>query len=124
MAEAPDPADTIGEIDRDVPVVPRPGDLWTIGSHRLLCGDATDAAAYARLLDSQKAQIVFTDPPYNVPIDGHVSGQGRARLPHKTSRNSGKDPSGARIVRVSDRRQSFLPVADNYFCRLSESPIV
>ncbi len=60
----------------DGPAVTRPGDLWAIGEHRLLCGDATDPAAYAALLDGDRAQMVFTDPPYNVPVDGHVCGLG------------------------------------------------
>jgi DNA modification methylase len=61
------------------PAVTRPNDLWDLGPHRLLCADARDAAAYARLLDSANAEFVFTDPPYNVPIDGHVCGLGRIR---------------------------------------------
>jgi DNA modification methylase len=59
--------------------VTRSGDLWLLGNHRLLCGDARDGAAYATLLEDTKAQFVFTDPPYNVPIDGHVCGLGRIR---------------------------------------------
>ena len=74
-----DPADTISPIDGDLPVVSRPGDLWAIGPHRLLCADALDGSAYTRLLGGQKAQVVFVDPPYNVPIEGHVSGLGRNR---------------------------------------------
>jgi 16S rRNA G966 N2-methylase RsmD len=77
--EAPDPADEPSELDPDAPIVSRPGDLWKIGPHCLLCGDALDGAIYARLLGKQKARMVFVDPPYNVPIDGHVSGLGRAR---------------------------------------------
>jgi hypothetical protein len=61
------------------PAVTRPGDLWQLGAHRLLCADARDPAAYVRLLEGTKADFVFTDPPYNVPIDGHVCGQGRIR---------------------------------------------
>jgi DNA modification methylase len=57
----------------------RPGDLWMLGHHRLLCGDARDPGAYADLLGGSKAEFVFTDPPYNVPIDGHVCGLGRIR---------------------------------------------
>ncbi len=57
----------------------RTGDLWQLGGHRLLCGDATQTKAFARLMDGAKAQMVFTDPPYNVPIDGHVCGLGRVR---------------------------------------------
>jgi len=59
------------------PVVSRPGDLWRLGKHRLLCGDARDPAAYDRLLAGAKARLIFTDPPYNLPIDGHVGGLGR-----------------------------------------------
>jgi hypothetical protein len=61
------------------PPVSRADDLWVLGAHRLLCGDARSAPAYAKLLDGQTADLVFTDPPYNVRIDGHVSGLGRVR---------------------------------------------
>ncbi len=59
--------------------VSRAGDLWGLGRHRLLCGDARESADYERLLDGAKVDLVFTDPPYNVPIDGHVCGLGRIR---------------------------------------------
>ena len=61
------------------PAVTQTGDLWLLGSHRLLCGDARDQAAYDHLLAGAKAEFVFTDPPYNVAIDGHVCGLGRVR---------------------------------------------
>lgn len=61
------------------PAVTKPDDLWTLGSHRLLCADARAEASYAELLGGTKAEFVFTDPPYNVPIDGHVCGLGRIR---------------------------------------------
>jgi len=77
--EEADPADEVTALDPKTPVVSRPGDLWEIGPHRLLCGDALDAAAYARVLTGRRAQMVFVDPPYNVPIEGHVSGLGRTR---------------------------------------------
>ena len=47
--------------------VSRKGDLWILGSHRLLCGDARCEADYARLLDGQTADLVLTDPPFNCP---------------------------------------------------------
>ena len=47
-------------------LVSRPGDVWILGGHRLLCGDATVAASYARLLGDTTVDMVFTDPPYNV----------------------------------------------------------
>jgi len=61
------------------PPVSRVGDLWTLGRHRVLCGDATDRASYAELLDSEEAAVVFTDPPYNLEIDGNVTGLGAVR---------------------------------------------
>jgi DNA modification methylase len=61
------------------PAVTLSGDLWELGPHRLLCADARQPAAYVQLLDNAKAEFVFTDPPYNVPIDGHVCGLGRIR---------------------------------------------
>ncbi|MDP3740414.1 MAG: DNA methyltransferase [Hyphomonadaceae bacterium] len=72
-------ADRQPEIDPDRPVITRPGDLWMLGRHRLLCGDATKSESFARLLDGEKAQMVFTDPPYNVRIDGHVCGLGSVK---------------------------------------------
>lgn len=75
-APADPEADEIPE-PTDGPVVSRHGDLWLLGKHRLLCADARDPAAYERLLAGEKAQLVFTDPPYNVPIDGNVTGKGR-----------------------------------------------
>jgi DNA modification methylase len=59
--------------------VTQPGDLWILGQHRLLCGDAREQSCYDALLEGVAAQLVFTDPPYNVKIDGHVCGLGRIR---------------------------------------------
>lgn len=71
------PADRIPPL-QTVPVT-RSGDLWILGRHRLLCGDARQAEDYSRLMGGKAADIVFTDPPYNVPIDGNVCGSGRVR---------------------------------------------
>ncbi|MDX8444457.1 site-specific DNA-methyltransferase [Mesorhizobium captivum] len=62
----------------DVPARPvtRPGDLWMLGNHRLLCGDAQSAADIERVAEGAKVDLIFTDPPYNVPINGHVGGLG------------------------------------------------
>ncbi len=63
---------TEGNTDEDdapeVPVTPvsKPGDVWIMGKHRLLCGDSTDAASYTLLMADEQARMVFTDPPYNV----------------------------------------------------------
>ena len=49
--------------------VTRPGDLWVCGSHRVLCGDATDAAAVARLLGERRPLLLVSDPPYGIELD-------------------------------------------------------
>jgi len=59
------------------PTVTRPGDLWQLGDHRLLCGDALKGESWQELMGEDLAAIVVTDPPFNVPIDGHVTGQGK-----------------------------------------------
>ena len=71
--------DDVPAVDRSVPAVSRVGDLWKIGDHYLLCGNALAPTSYEALLKGKKAQMIFTDPPYNVPIAGHVSGKGNAR---------------------------------------------
>jgi DNA modification methylase len=63
-----DPVDEVPVIDRTQTPVSRQGDLWQIGRHRLLCSSALDTTAYQHPLGSSKAQLVFTDPPYNVRI--------------------------------------------------------
>lgn len=72
-------ADEIPETNRSKAAVSQPGDLWRIGAHVLLCGDATKPETYARLLGGETAQLVFTDPPYNVRIGGNVSGLGNVK---------------------------------------------
>jgi DNA methylase/ParB-like nuclease domain len=61
------------------PATSRRGDVWLLGKHRLVCGEARDLTAYGHLLGGEKAEFVFTDPPFNVPIDGHVCGKGAIR---------------------------------------------
>ena len=70
-----DPIDAPPEQPADPPLS-KIGDLWMLGDHRVLCGSALDAAAFAVLMGEERAAIVFSDPPYNVPIDGHASGLG------------------------------------------------
>ena len=58
------------------PAVTRPNDVWLMAGHRLVCGDARSPDICATLMAGASARMVFTDPPYNVPIAGHVSGLG------------------------------------------------
>ena len=109
----------------DVPVLPagravaRPGDLWALGPHRLLCGNALDASAYDALLTGERADMVFTDPPYNVPIDGHVSGLGRVR--HREFAMASGEMSEAELHQVPGDRvpplgKPQLPTAPSTSC--------
>lgn len=59
--------------------VTRRGDIWLLGRHRLLCGDAQVRDDFTALLGTDRADLVFTDPPYNVKIDGNVCGLGSVR---------------------------------------------
>ena len=70
------PADEAKEDDFDVeaelqkPTFTKPGDVWTLGRHRLVCGDSTKEETYTDLMDGVKANLVITDPPYNVNYEG------------------------------------------------------
>jgi DNA modification methylase len=57
----------------------KPGDIFQLGPHRLICGDARDHNAIAALMDGNLARMAFVDPPYNVPIEGNVGGLGRIK---------------------------------------------
>jgi DNA modification methylase len=61
------------------PAITKPGDIWLLGEHRLMCGDALEESTYSALMNGQKADAVFADPPYNVKIDGNVCGKGAIR---------------------------------------------
>lgn len=72
-----------GEAEEEPPfevakgaAISRPGDIWTLGEHRILCGSALDADAYQRLMGGKLTAVVFSDPPYNLEILGNVSGLG------------------------------------------------
>jgi DNA modification methylase len=71
-APADDPADADPEPPRQA--VTRPGDLWLLGEHRLLCGDSTDAAAVARVMGPDRAALLFTSPPYGNQRDYTTGG--------------------------------------------------
>ena len=75
-----DNADRADEFRNAVgPAVSLPGDLWLLGKHRIYCGSALDPLAYELLMAKERASGVFTDPPYNVKIDGNVCGSGAVR---------------------------------------------
>jgi ParB-like nuclease domain len=71
------PSDEIPELES--PITARTGDLFNLGRHRLIVGDARDEQTFIRLMQSDVAEMAFLDPPYNVRIDGHVGGRGRIK---------------------------------------------
>ncbi|WP_457939290.1 DNA methyltransferase [Mesorhizobium sp. 10J20-29] len=73
-----DPADEIIGPAEGSPVS-KLGDVWVLGNHRLLCGSSLDEASYIALLQGEKVRAVWSDPPYNVKIQGHVSGLGKSQ---------------------------------------------
>ncbi|MFZ3585092.1 site-specific DNA-methyltransferase [Loktanella sp. DJP18] len=73
--EPDDPADDILPVD--APRRVKAGDVWQLGSHRLVCGDALDPDVVGGLMAGEVATMVFSDPPYNVKIDGHVGNSGK-----------------------------------------------
>lgn len=77
--EDPPDADDLFEFDGSSESITELGDIWSLGKHRVLCGNAIERASYSRLLDTKRAEVVFIDPPYNVPIDGNVTGKGTVR---------------------------------------------
>jgi DNA modification methylase len=78
--DAPDAAeDDLPPLCDPASAVTRPGDVWQLGRHRLICGDSRAPETFQTLLAGQAVDLMFTDPPYNVPIDGHVCGLGRTQ---------------------------------------------
>jgi DNA modification methylase len=73
---AEDPADAIPEPTTATPVS-KPGDLWFLGDHRLLCRSVLETTALQTVMGEEHAAMVFTDPPYNVRIDGHATELGK-----------------------------------------------
>jgi DNA modification methylase len=105
VEEAGDPRDDA--LPHEVPARCRPGDLYALGPHRLLCGDALDERALALLMDGEQADMVFTDPPYNVPIDGNVSGLGKTKHREFAMASGEMTPSEF----TAFLRQSFIGMA-------------
>ena len=76
--DTPD-ADDLFEIEETAQPITQMGDIWKLGKHQILCGDAVEESSYSILLNGKRAGVVFIDPPYNLAIDGNVSGNGAIR---------------------------------------------
>ena len=72
IAAPPKEIERVDLPDEGAAAISRLGDMWELGPHRLVCGDALDPAVHALLLGDAKVRMVWTNPPYNVPVQGHV----------------------------------------------------
>lgn len=104
--QSEDEADVVPEIDRSLPAVSQPGDCWQIGDHSLRCADALKVKSYEHVLGGRRAQMVFTDPPYNVRIAGNVSGLGKAR--HREFAMASGEMSGREFTNFLRRALTHL----------------
>jgi DNA modification methylase len=104
-ANKPNP-DDVFEFDETTPPVTQIGDLWQLGKHRLLCGSSLETGSYKTLMNTHRAGVVFVDPPYNVIIDGHVSGHGSIR--HREFTMASGEMSEAEFVAFLTRALGLL----------------
>ncbi|UPK38630.1 ParB N-terminal domain-containing protein [Bradyrhizobium sp. 186] len=94
--------------------VSRPGDTWRLGKHILVCGDATDPHAYDLLIGDESADFIFTDPPYNVRIDGNVTNiSGASTIKHREFAMASGEMSEAEFT-------TFLARSFELLCRYSK----
>ncbi len=95
----------------DNEVVTREGDIWILGEHRIICGNSLQKETLSPLMEDKKADMVFTDPPYNVKINGHVCGAGNVQ--HKEF----KFASGEMTV---EEFTQFLKMSFELLCMFSK----
>jgi DNA modification methylase len=101
--------------DLSAPPVSTAGDLWILGSHKLLVGDATETSAVAKLMDGALADLVFTDPPYNVDYEGYTE----ERLKIKGDSMSDSDFKQFLEATFCSYRTIVKPGASMYVCHSS-----
>lgn len=99
--EAGDPADDrMPELAKGKPITVL-GDLWQLGDGRLVCGSALEDQPYKLLLAGEKAQMIFADPPYNVPITGHAGNSGKTQ--HREFAMASGEMSCGTLIRQSSK---------------------
>lgn len=99
--EAGNPADDLNGFALNGPAISKSGDIWEVGRHRVICGNALERRFYERLLHGDVAQMVVTDPPYNVPIAGHAMGRGKVR--HRNFEQAAGEMSPAEFIQFLER---------------------
>lgn len=110
------------EVPEEVEPVCKKGEIWLLGEHRLMCGDSTDAEAVEKLMDGEKADMVFTDPPYGMNLDTDytkMKGNGRKGKKYERVIGDNEDFSPKLISTVFDNfgycNEIFLWGVDYYF---------
>jgi hypothetical protein len=93
QVDGPDPDDAPVKAG---PAVSRAGDVWLLGEHRLLCGDALNPASYEILMQGRRAALVVCDCPFNLPVHGFVSGGGKVR--HREFAHASGEMSSAQFT--------------------------
>lgn len=119
----------VAERDEDPDAVPEPpkvaktkrGELWLLGEHRVLCGDATDRADVERLMNGEKADMVFTDPPYGMRLDTEYEREDWGNRPNNHSGGN----QGNSYARVKGDHDDFSPaLIETVFARFPDCPEV
>jgi DNA modification methylase len=93
-----------------------PGDVWVLGDHRVLCGDATLRADVEHLMASQSVDLIFTDPPYNVDYEGYT----KQRLKIRGDRMTAEQFRQFLAATLANYRQIVKPAASLYICHSSQ----
>ena len=113
--------DEAPEVDEENDPITKLGDIWQLGKHRLVCGDSTDKATVELLMNGNKADMVFTDPPYGMKLDTDYSGmQGNGRKGKKYDKVIGDNEDFSPLLITSifenfDCEEMFLWGVDYYF---------
>ena len=113
--------DEVPEVDEESEPITQLGDIWQLGEHRLMCGDSTDKATVELLMNGNKADMVFTDPPYGMKLDTDYSGmQGNGRKGKKYDKVIGDNEDFSPLLITSifenfDCEEIFLWGVDYYF---------
>ncbi len=96
--ELDEKSNTVPFVDENE-IVSKTGDIWLLGKHKIICGNSVEKETYQDLFADKKADMIFTDPPYNVKVDGHVCGLGKVK--HKEFKMASGEMS-------SEKFQNFL----------------
>lgn len=110
--------DEVPEVDDENEPICKLGDIWQLGNHRLMCGDSTDKATVEKLMNGEKADMVFTDPPYGMKLDTDYSGMRRKGKKYDKVIGDNEDFSPLLITSIFenfDCEEIFLWGVDYYF---------